>query len=42
MLTIGLFRAVPGYLPGIEPGFGMIGVWLAMNREWGVRGALFR
>lgn len=41
MLTMWLFRVVFGYILGIELGFGIIGVWVAMNLEWGVRGALF-
>jgi putative MATE family efflux protein len=41
MLTMWLFRVVLGYLLGITLGFGIIGVWIAMNCEWGVRGALF-
>lgn len=41
MLSMWLFRIVCGYLLGIVLGFGIIGVWLAMNLEWGVRGALF-
>lgn len=41
MLTMWLFRVVLGYVLGIVLGFGILGVWLAMNCEWGVRGALF-
>lgn len=41
MLTMWLFRVVLGYVLGITLGFGILGVWLAMNCEWGVRGAIF-
>ncbi|TYP71823.1 putative MATE family efflux protein [Paenibacillus methanolicus] len=41
MLTMWLFRIVLGYVLGITLGMGIIGVWIAMNCEWGVRGALF-
>lgn len=41
MLSMWLFRIVLGYLLGITLGLGIIGVWLAMNCEWGVRGVLF-
>ncbi|MDD9268233.1 MATE family efflux transporter [Paenibacillus sp. MAHUQ-63] len=41
MLTMWLFRVVLGYVFGIMLGFGVIGVWAAMQLEWGVRGAVF-
>ncbi|MFB5762002.1 MATE family efflux transporter [Paenibacillus medicaginis] len=41
MLSMWLFRVVLGYIMGIVLGFGILGVWLAMNLEWGVRGAVF-
>ncbi len=41
MLTMWLFRVVLGYVLGIVMGLGVLGVWLAMNCEWGVRGAIF-
>ncbi|WP_407944929.1 MATE family efflux transporter [Paenibacillus cymbidii] len=41
MLSMWLFRVVLGYVFGITLGFGIIGVWAAMNCEWGVRGAIF-
>nr|WP_123039221.1 MATE family efflux transporter [Cohnella candidum]AYQ71157.1 MATE family efflux transporter [Cohnella candidum] len=41
MLSMWLFRVVLGYVLGIVFGLGVIGVWLAMNCEWGVRGAIF-
>ncbi|MDF2958355.1 MAG: Na+-driven multidrug efflux pump [Paenibacillus sp.] len=41
MLSMWLFRVVLGYILGIVLDFGIIGVWVAMNCEWGVRGAIF-
>lgn len=41
MLSMWLFRVVLGYILGVVLGFGIIGVWVAMNCEWGVRGAIF-
>jgi putative MATE family efflux protein len=41
MLSMWLFRVVLGYILGIVLHFGIIGVWLAMNCEWGVRGSIF-
>ena len=41
MLSMWLFRIVLGYILGIVLDFGIIGVWLAMNIEWGVRGSIF-
>ncbi|RCX18678.1 putative MATE family efflux protein [Fontibacillus phaseoli] len=41
MMTMWLFRVILGYILGIVLGFGIMGVWLAMNCEWGVRGTLF-
>jgi Na+-driven multidrug efflux pump len=41
MLSMWLFRVVLGYIFGIVMGFGVIGVWFAMQCEWGVRGAIF-
>lgn len=41
MMTMWLFRVVLGYILGIVLGFGILGVWIAMNCEWGVRGAIF-
>jgi putative MATE family efflux protein len=41
MLSMWLFRIVLGYILGIVLHFGIIGVWLAMNCEWGVRGSIF-
>ncbi len=41
MCSMWLFRVVMGYVFGITLGFGIIGVWAAMNLEWGVRGLVF-
>lgn len=41
MLTMWLFRVIFGYILGIVLGYGVLGVWLAMNCEWAVRGAVF-
>lgn len=41
MLSMWLFRIVLGYVLGIVLDFGIMGVWLAMNCEWGVRGLIF-
>lgn len=41
MLSMWLFRVVLGYLLGIVFHMGIVGVWLAMNCEWGVRGFIF-
>jgi Na+-driven multidrug efflux pump len=41
LLSMWLFRIVLGYVLGISMGFGIIGVWVAMNLEWGVRGLIF-
>lgn len=41
MLTMWLFRVVLGYVLGITLGIGILGVWLAMQSEWAVRGAIF-
>ncbi|MFC5648817.1 MATE family efflux transporter [Paenibacillus solisilvae] len=41
LLSMWLFRIVLGYILGIVLHFGIIGVWLAMNCEWGVRGTIF-
>ncbi|WP_422659394.1 MATE family efflux transporter [Paenibacillus sp. EC2-1] len=41
MMTMWLFRVIFGYVLGIVMGIGILGVWIAMNCEWGVRGALF-
>ena len=41
MLSMWLFRVVLGYFLGVVLGYGVLGVWLAMVFEWGIRGAVF-
>lgn len=41
LLTMWLFRIILGYILGITLGFGLMGVWVAMVAEWGVRGIVF-
>ncbi|WP_160723045.1 MATE family efflux transporter [Bacillus sp. USDA818B3_A] len=41
LLSMWLLRVVLGYLLGITFGFGIIGVWTAMNIEWGMRTLIF-
>lgn len=41
LLTMWLFRIILGYVLGITLGFGIMGVWVAMVAEWGVRGIVF-
>lgn len=41
MLSMWLFRVVLGYILGIVLPFGIVGVWLAMDCEWSVRGLVF-
>lgn len=41
MLSMWLFRVVLGYILGIVFDMGILGVWLAMNAEWAIRGAVF-
>nr|WP_223879888.1 MULTISPECIES: MATE family efflux transporter [Paenibacillus] len=41
MLSMWLFRVVLGYLLGIVFGFGIIGIWVAMECEWAIRGTIF-
>ena len=41
MLSMWLFRVVLGYVLGIVLNFGILGVWIAMDCEWGVRGIIF-
>ena len=41
MLSMWLFRVVLGYILGIMLPLGIVGVWLAMDCEWGVRGVIF-
>jgi len=41
MLSMWLFRIVLGYVLGVVLDYGILGVWMAMNCEWGVRGLIF-
>lgn len=41
MLSMWLLRVVLGYVLGVVLGYQLMGVWIAMIVEWGVRGALF-
>ncbi len=41
LLSMWLLRVILGYILGITFGFGIIGVWVAMIVEWGVRGFIF-
>ncbi len=41
LTTMWLFRIILGYVLGITFGMGLIGIWVAMVAEWGVRGILF-
>lgn len=41
MLSMWLVRVVLGYILAILTPLGIIGVWLAMDLEWGVRGTVF-
>jgi len=41
LVSMWLFRIILGYLLGITLEMGIVGVWLAMVAEWGIRGALF-
>ncbi len=41
MLSMWLFRVVLGYILGIHTPLGILGVWLAMDCEWGVRSVVF-
>ncbi|CAM3404650.1 MATE family efflux transporter [Marinicrinis lubricantis] len=41
LITMWLIRVILGYILGVTLGYGIIGVWIAMVVEWGVRGILF-
>ncbi len=41
LLSMWLLRVILGYILGITLGFGIIGVWIAMIVEWGVRSTIF-
>lgn len=42
LFSMWIVRVVLGYVFGITLGFGIIGVWVAMILEWGVRGTVFK
>lgn len=41
LLSMWLLRVILGYILGITFGYGIIGVWVAMIIEWGMRGLIF-
>ncbi|NGZ77202.1 MATE family efflux transporter [Saccharibacillus alkalitolerans] len=41
MLSMWLFRVVLGYILGVVFELGILGVWLAMDCEWAIRGGIF-
>ncbi|MNJ43301.1 MATE family multidrug exporter [compost metagenome] len=41
LLSMWLFRVILGYILGVTLGFGIMGVWVAMVAEWGIRGLVF-
>ncbi len=41
MLTMWLFRVVLGYILGVLFNLGILGIWMAMELEWGIRGLFF-
>lgn len=41
LFTMWIVRVVLGYIFGITLGYGIIGVWIAMILEWGVRSLIF-
>ncbi|WP_211748500.1 MATE family efflux transporter [Paenibacillus sp. Marseille-Q4541] len=41
LLSMWLLRVILGYVLGITLGLGIMGVWIAMVTEWGVRGVIF-
>lgn len=41
MLTMWLFRIGLGYVLGITLGYGILGIWIAMVGEWGVRSVFY-
>lgn len=41
LLTMWVIRVVLGYVLGITFQFGIMGVWIAMVIEWGIRGSIF-
>ncbi len=42
LLSMWLLRVVLGYILGVVVGFGIVGVWVAMVVEWGVRSLIFQ
>jgi Na+-driven multidrug efflux pump len=41
LMTMWLVRVILGYVLAITFQLGVLGVWIAMMTEWGVRGLLF-
>lgn len=41
LISMWLFRIIFGYILGITLGYGIMGVWIAMVAEWGIRGVIF-
>jgi putative MATE family efflux protein len=41
LLSMWLIRVVLGYILAVVLPFGVIGVWVAMDFEWGIRGTIF-
>lgn len=41
LLSMWVLRVILGYVLGITLGLGIMGVWIAMVTEWGVRGIIF-
>ncbi|WP_438349280.1 MATE family efflux transporter [Paenibacillus sp. FA6] len=41
LLSMWLFRVILGYILGVTLHFGIMGVWVAMVAEWGIRGLIF-
>ncbi|MNZ59502.1 MATE family multidrug exporter [compost metagenome] len=41
LLSMWLFRVILGYILGITFQLGIMGVWVAMIAEWGIRGMVF-
>lgn len=41
LLSMWLFRVILGYILGITFQLGIMGVWIAMVAEWGIRGFIF-
>lgn len=41
LLSMWLFRVILGYILGITFHMGIMGVWVAMVAEWGIRGCVF-